>query len=338
MGDNLNTLQSLFPSRPRSELAKYLSASSDDLSRAFAAVERNALARPAKRARTTGPGGLENWLGKKGKGGKEVEEISLVSSDEEEKDAKPLQPPSTSTKPQRPILDAYSLLKPSVQSVSASSTCTAASTAPAPAIVNLPPLRLTTPAMIAQHTHGLVTLVENALPTELAGRLYVKMVAESEGKGTEEYAGQPWMPNKWFLVDREVTSPHTSSFYRESPASLSSTGGGYDQAAFDEVRVSLCFRSSPWSLTAFVSCRPLNIGTTASPALPASSPRIWTKRGNSSASSSERCKKDGNATRLSGRVREGGGPMSRRSIATEGRTRCVALSPSSSSPFSASLR
>jgi hypothetical protein len=233
MDDNLSTLQSLFPTRTRDELSRYLSASSNDLARAFSAIERNALARPTKRARTTGPGGLDNWLGKSGKDGQEVEEISLVSSDEE-KDVKPTFVPSTastnSARPQKALLDAYSLLKPSVQSPFPTSTATA-SPNPAP---NLPPLRLTTSAMIAHHTNGLITLVENVLPTELAGRLYVKMVEESEGKGTGEYAGKPWEPNKWFLVDREVTSPHTSAFYRESASSISQARG-YDNKAFDEV-------------------------------------------------------------------------------------------------------
>jgi hypothetical protein len=40
--------------------------------------------------------------------------------------------------------------------------------------------------MVAKHTGGLVTLVENALPPELASRLYVKMVKESLGEGEGE--------------------------------------------------------------------------------------------------------------------------------------------------------
>jgi hypothetical protein len=44
------------------------------------------------------------------------------------------------------------------------------------------------------------------------------------------FAGQP---NKWYLVDREVTSPHTSCFYRSLPEQISAETG-YDAAGFDE--------------------------------------------------------------------------------------------------------
>ncbi|BGP49144.1 hypothetical protein JCM10450v2_005026 [Rhodotorula kratochvilovae] len=64
----LDTLQALFPSRPRADLRRYLSASRGDLDRAFRALERGqeivsaSTDRPTKRARIKGSGGLDAWV------------------------------------------------------------------------------------------------------------------------------------------------------------------------------------------------------------------------------------------------------------------------------------
>ena len=51
----------------------------------------------------------------------------------------------------------------------------------APTTAALPALPLTTSEMIRIHTNGLCTLIPNVLPTELAARLFVRMVEESTG-------------------------------------------------------------------------------------------------------------------------------------------------------------
>lgn len=65
----------------------------------------------------------------------------------------------------------------------------------------LAPLRLTAPAMISQHTP--LTMHPSILPLELSCRLYHAMLKASED----------WSRNKWWLADRMVESPHTTSFY-----------------------------------------------------------------------------------------------------------------------------
>lgn len=93
---------------------------------------------------------------------------------------------------------------------------------PAP---TLSPLLLTTPAAVHKATDGRCTLIENVLPREDAARLYLSSVHDSlDGAG--------WETNKWTLFDREVESPHTTSFFVEGVRSGS--GGGCDQLAFAE--------------------------------------------------------------------------------------------------------
>ncbi|KAG9095111.1 hypothetical protein FS749_011042 [Ceratobasidium sp. UAMH 11750] len=65
----------------------------------------------------------------------------------------------------------------------------------------LPPLMLTTPALISQHTP--LTMHSSILPVELSCRLYYAMIKASE----------EWSRNKWWMVDKLVESPHTTSFY-----------------------------------------------------------------------------------------------------------------------------
>ncbi|KAI0341749.1 hypothetical protein BDW22DRAFT_1358610 [Trametopsis cervina] len=65
----------------------------------------------------------------------------------------------------------------------------------------LPPLTLGTPALVEKHTP--CTMHLSVLPPELACRLYYAMLDESEN----------WQRNKWWLFDRVVESPHSTSFY-----------------------------------------------------------------------------------------------------------------------------
>ncbi|CAE6462070.1 unnamed protein product [Rhizoctonia solani] len=65
----------------------------------------------------------------------------------------------------------------------------------------LAPLMLSTPEMISKHTP--LTMHSAVLPLELSCRLYHAMLKASED----------WSRNKWWLADRLVESPHTTSFY-----------------------------------------------------------------------------------------------------------------------------
>lgn len=249
----IDTLQELFPQRRRTDLERYLAASQQNLERAFQAIDRGLLddARPKKRARTRGgSNGLAAWIGKRDGVTTDAGVLVLDDSDDEVQLSGPAavfpgELDRTRSAPAKPVRSAYELLKPAERP-----------TQPEPPVathVNLPPLTLRTSDMVAKHTKGLVTLVENALPQELASRLYVKMVKESLGEGEGDKpcacnlpvqfsvdrphthidgisAGQP---NKWYLVDREVTSPHTSCFYRSLPEQITAQSG-YDAAGFDE--------------------------------------------------------------------------------------------------------
>ncbi|KDQ11690.1 hypothetical protein BOTBODRAFT_177085 [Botryobasidium botryosum FD-172 SS1] len=98
--------------------------------------------------------------------------------------------PSSSSKETAPLL---SILRPPSSSSSKSAH-------------RLPPLTLSTPALIADHTP--LTLHTSILPPELACRVYYTMLDEAK----------KWNRNKWWLVDRMVESPHKTSFYvRERP-------------------------------------------------------------------------------------------------------------------------
>ncbi|KAJ7273205.1 hypothetical protein C8J57DRAFT_1063856 [Mycena rebaudengoi] len=68
-------------------------------------------------------------------------------------------------------------------------------------LAKLPPLTLSTPALVAEHTP--CTLHPSILPPELACRLFYRMVD----------ASQEWSRNKWWIFDRVVESPHRTSFF-----------------------------------------------------------------------------------------------------------------------------
>ncbi|KAG9318278.1 hypothetical protein JVU11DRAFT_362 [Chiua virens] len=65
----------------------------------------------------------------------------------------------------------------------------------------LPPLTLSNPSMVAQHTP--CTLHLSVLPADLACELFYTMMDLS----------QSWKRNKWWLFDRIVESPHRTAFF-----------------------------------------------------------------------------------------------------------------------------
>lgn len=72
----------------------------------------------------------------------------------------------------------------------------------------LPPITLSKPDLIAQQTP--CTLHNAILPPKLAALLYYELVDRSAS----------WKPNKWWLFDRLVESPHKTTFLvRNDPTS-----------------------------------------------------------------------------------------------------------------------
>lgn len=193
MSDNeaVETLSQLFPHRSRSDLARYLAASQNNVERAFAAIERGSLdhgvgrsdgpRKKRKRTRSNDDAGrIGAWLAPPLPLRKTSEDSAVLVLDDSDSDAAagPPPPPATRRDAGPAVKSAFDLLKPPGDR--ATTTTTTASH------VNLPPLTLRNADMVAKHTGGLVTLVENALPPELASRLYVKMVKESLGEGEGE--------------------------------------------------------------------------------------------------------------------------------------------------------
>lgn len=182
----LDTLCALFPDRPRSDLSTYLASSHGNLDRAFRAIEaRQSIVHgssgPHKRARTPARGGLDAWIRPA-----RTESEVLVLSDSDDDDGGPVRgDEQTSKKPRKePSKSAFDVLRSAPAAASSpSSTSTSSAPPPAPAYISLPPLVLPSPALVAQHTRGLVTLVEDALPPELAARLFARCVSESRGEG-----------------------------------------------------------------------------------------------------------------------------------------------------------
>lgn len=84
-------------------------------------------------------------------------------------------------------------------------------------VPRLPPLTLSDPSLVAQHTPCTHHL--GILPAELACRLFYTMLDEA----------RDWPRNKWWLVDRLVESPHRSSLYTRHAAE------GKDEAAWQGI-------------------------------------------------------------------------------------------------------
>ncbi|KAI0035729.1 hypothetical protein K488DRAFT_20958, partial [Vararia minispora EC-137] len=70
-----------------------------------------------------------------------------------------------------------------------------------PSIVKFPPLILSNPKMVAEHTP--CTLHPLILPPQLACDLFYTMLHEA----------RDWSRNKWYMFDRLVESPHRTAFY-----------------------------------------------------------------------------------------------------------------------------
>ncbi|KAF7322603.1 GRF zinc finger family protein [Mycena chlorophos] len=149
-----------------------------------AAAERLSSQSPSKKRRV---GGLDAWL----KGRKDINDtvkqppLSVASTSPTRK-----RPPSSSSSSSssRPTVDLMSVLRqaPKVDK----------------APQKLPPLFLSSPAMVAEHV-PCVTLHPAILPPELACSLFYTMVDRA----------QSWSVNKWWLFDRVVESPHRTSFF-----------------------------------------------------------------------------------------------------------------------------
>ena len=188
----VETLSQLFPHRSRADLTRYLAASQNNVERAFAAIERGSLDHGGasrsdgarkKRKRTRSDvdaGRIGAWLAPPPLPRKTSEDSAVLVLDDSDSDAAAGPPPPLATRRDAgpAVKSAFDLLKHPGDR--ATTTTTTASH------VNLPPLTLRTADMVAKHTGGLVTLVENALPPEIASRLYVKMVKESLGEGEGE--------------------------------------------------------------------------------------------------------------------------------------------------------
>lgn len=81
--------------------------------------------------------------------------------------------------------------------------------------VQIAPLLLGTPELV--HKHCPCTLQYDALPRDLATRLYLELLQEA----------QTWQRNKWYMVEREVESPHTTAFYYDPKMSHFGEAGAF---------------------------------------------------------------------------------------------------------------
>lgn len=162
----LDTLREFFPGHPPSTLERYLTASNGNVERAIAAIlQPNSLvteSRPRKRQRVQK---LDSWL--------------TSSAAQRNKDA-----PSASTAvapieaPKTPAVSAQ--LSPTISAFSLMKARPYIPDAPTPGPPNsLPTLRLTTPEQIQKHARGIITFIPNVLPTDLAARLFLRLVDES---------------------------------------------------------------------------------------------------------------------------------------------------------------
>lgn len=127
---------------------------------------------------------LDDWLNpSKSARGESSTRVKVQSSS---KAAVPTSP-TKQTSPTKPVVDLMTVLR---QPPSAPHN-----------LPRLPPLTLSTPSLVAQHTPCTHHL--SVLPPELACRLFHTMLGASDS----------WHKNKWWLFDRVVESPHRTSFY-----------------------------------------------------------------------------------------------------------------------------
>jgi hypothetical protein len=116
-------------------------------------------------------------------------------------------PDSPLSKPAKPVDNLLDFLRQPLQGGVATGT----------SVPRLPPLTLSNPSLVAQHTPCTHHL--GILPAELACRLFYTMLHEA----------RDWPRNKWWLVDRLVESPHRSSLYTRHSVE------GKDEAAWQGI-------------------------------------------------------------------------------------------------------
>ena len=144
--------------------------------------------KPKKRQRTAS--GLDAWLNggvdasRRGSAGLQVGP-SFVPDEQ----SQPQQPSFKVNKQDKPFTkSAFDVLQDTSKKRKPEDAANNATTAAA-AAVNLPVLRLTTPAMIDKYTKGLITLIPNVLPPELATKLFLRMIEESRGSARDGKPG-----------------------------------------------------------------------------------------------------------------------------------------------------
>lgn len=187
--ESLSILSALYSRHSVVQLKQYLDASNGNVERAVRAIDRGHQAIVTSKAkRRKVESGIKDWLHREGRTATGSTEVLVLSDsdDEEQPSTSTLVDPPLSTETKPPVKSAFTLLRPPRSFPSPQNTSTTIRANSTATHINLPPLRLTTPAMISKETRGLITLVENALPEELSSRLYVRMVEASRGTGKED--------------------------------------------------------------------------------------------------------------------------------------------------------
>ncbi|KAG7452801.1 uncharacterized protein BT62DRAFT_925339 [Guyanagaster necrorhizus] len=155
--------------------------------------------RGKKRKRTND---LTSWLGNKPN--------KIVKRDDEDDMTLTRKSPSTSkpsSSSKKPAVNLMTVLRQAPPS-------------PSKKPVSPPPLLLSNPAMVEQHSP--CTMHLSVLPHELACRLFYTMVDASRG----------WGRNKWWLFDRLVESPHRTSFFARENGAEGSADAWQEAARF----------------------------------------------------------------------------------------------------------
>ncbi|KAM0750646.1 hypothetical protein T439DRAFT_325702 [Meredithblackwellia eburnea MCA 4105] len=207
----LSTLRSMFPSDEETTLLRFLDASRGDLQRATNALLSRE-GRETKRRKTES--GIKGWLSTGSNNRQNSSKpttnwfkegsFAVASSSAKQQAAAPTKSANAFTT----LLSSSSTLSPSKTKPETSTIASKAA--------KLPPLLLSTPSQVSQATNGLLTLIPDVLPKELATTLFLSLLEESKGgKGAGGEKGRAWQKNTWYMFDRQVSSPHTSAFYVE---------------------------------------------------------------------------------------------------------------------------
>ncbi|KDE06143.1 hypothetical protein MVLG_03558 [Microbotryum lychnidis-dioicae p1A1 Lamole] len=237
----IDTLAAIFPQLPRSTLQRFFVASSRDLERATTALlGRDDNVKPVSAAGRL----VTTWdsTGLRAVKRKRIEKLDhwlkpassstmrLPARSRGEASTRPTSPKREVETTLTSTVDAYQLLQRKPTSKTPKLSANSTTTIPLGGLANtttgagttpthLPPLTLSTPEAIAKHTRGRIILIPNVLPKELASMLFQSMLDENDGRA-QEGSKEPWGRNKWYMFDREVESPHTTSFYLEKAPSV----------------------------------------------------------------------------------------------------------------------